>query len=78
VSDNYQGAYDVVSLMLDSGYSNIAYLTDNPVYPSPRCDRFSGYQQALEARRLFFREKVVIVDDYGELGIGVVKSALVG
>ncbi len=63
VSDNFGGAYQLVSHLIESGCKRIAYITENPVYPTPRRERFRGYQAALEDYGLVFCEKLILVPD---------------
>ena len=63
VSDNFAGAYQLVSHLIERGCRRIAYVTENPVYPTPRRERFRGYQTALEDHGLTFSEKLILVPD---------------
>lgn len=63
VSDNFGGAYQLVSHLIERGCRRIAYITENPVYPTPRRERFRGYQTALEDNGLTFCEKLILVPD---------------
>lgn len=70
-SNNFDGSYQLVSHLIDRGCRRIAYATDSPVYPTPRRERFQGYQKALEDHGLTFCEKLIIVPDSDDAYVGL-------
>jgi GntR family transcriptional regulator of arabinose operon len=61
VSDNYKGAYEIVTHMLSKGYKRIAFVTHPNMYLSSCEDRYKGYQAALEDYKLSCNEKILFL-----------------
>jgi len=74
VSDNFGGTYQVVKHLIERGCKRIVYLTENPVYPTPRRDRFRGYQAALEDHGLTFAEKLILVPESDDAHVTIQES----
>lgn len=57
-TDNYNGAFEAVELLINEGFNNIAYLTisDNLLIMK---ERLAGYKAALEAHNLPFKPEFV-------------------
>jgi len=57
-TDNYKGAFEAVELLINEGFTNIAYLTisDNLVIMK---ERLAGYKAALDAYNLPFKQEYV-------------------
>ncbi|MGW8317338.1 MAG: substrate-binding domain-containing protein, partial [Bacteroidales bacterium] len=62
--DNFKGAYEAVSFLLEQGYRRIAYISGLIEIPTSR-QRESGYKKALEEFGVPFREELVKYGDSG-------------
>ena len=63
-SDNYQGAYDAVSYLVDRGHTEIACLQGLPG-TSPNEQRVRGYREALQAHGIVPDMNLIRGDSYG-------------
>ncbi|MDZ7371747.1 MAG: LacI family transcriptional regulator [candidate division KSB1 bacterium] len=64
-SDNFRGAYDAVTYLIECGHVHIACLQGVP-YTSPNQERVAGYRQALEDAGIPFNEDWVAGDSFIE------------
>jgi LacI family sucrose operon transcriptional repressor len=62
-SDNYQGAYDAVQVLIDEGAREIAYIGGLPDLSTSR-SRYRGYLDALKANRISLNRELVFQKDY--------------
>ncbi|TGD79534.1 LacI family DNA-binding transcriptional regulator [Hymenobacter wooponensis] len=58
VTNDFQGAYDAVTHLLDQGYTRVAHIK-GPPHPENTRQRFAGYRAALAAYDLPFRPEYV-------------------
>lgn len=59
--DDFEGSYQVVSHLLDQGYTNIAHFS-GPKHLNVYRDRMNGYIKALEDRGISIQENLIISD----------------
>jgi LacI family transcriptional regulator len=58
VTNDFQGAYDAVTHLLEQGYTRVAHIK-GPIHPHNTRQRFAGYQAALAAYGVPFRPEYV-------------------
>src|SRR5690606_14065255 len=59
INNNFQGAYEAVSHLIQQGYQNIVHIS-GPQHSSIYKDRFEGYKKALADHGLSFRTELVV------------------
>lgn len=64
-SNNYQGAVDAVSMLIENGHTNIACI-QGLVNTSPNNDRVSGYIDAHKKYGLPVNKSLIVGDSFGE------------
>jgi len=66
--DNFKGAYEGVSYLIEKGYKKIAFIT-GPFSTTTSKDRLKGYEKALEDYNISFNESLIFEGVYkGEWG----------
>ncbi|GBG07786.1 hypothetical protein PAT3040_02347 [Paenibacillus agaridevorans] len=61
-SDNFDGAYQAVSYLIEQGHRNIAFLSLKIDYASSVHERYRGYCEALSDHRIPLRRELVMED----------------
>lgn len=56
--DNFRGAYQAITHLIENGYKSIAHINTNTTL-SMAADRFKGYKKALEDAGMFYNENIV-------------------
>ncbi|WP_285008540.1 LacI family DNA-binding transcriptional regulator [Pedobacter faecalis] len=64
-ADNFKGAYEATTHLLDQGYRNIAHITTNTTL-SISTDRLNGYKQALQDQGITYRPELVKYCSYSD------------
>ncbi len=75
VIDNFKGAYDAASHLINNGYKNIAVLT-NSEYLSITKERLAGYKEALLAHDLKINENYIQHCFYGGMIFSEIEEAV--
>ncbi|MCK4558268.1 MAG: LacI family DNA-binding transcriptional regulator [Calditrichia bacterium] len=65
-SDNYQGAYEAISYLIDNGHRRIACI-QGLENTSPNNDRIRGYKDALLNNHIPYVKSIIVGDSFGEL-----------
>jgi len=65
-SDNYQGAYEAVSYLINNGHRRIACI-QGLEHTSPNNDRVKGYKDALLNNNISSENFIIVGDSFGEL-----------
>lgn len=58
IADNFNGAYEATMHLIDSGYKNIAHIT-NPAHTSIARERLAGYKKALTDKGIAINEQYI-------------------
>ncbi len=64
-SDNFNGAQQGVTYLIENGHTHIACIQGLPD-SAPNIDRVNGYKAALSANRVALQENLIIGDNFGE------------
>jgi len=69
VSDNYQGAYDGTTHLIELGHTNIGVI-GGPAYSEPMVDRIQGIRAAIESRGLTIPPERMVIDSEQQFEMG--------
>lgn len=73
IVDNFQGAYQGVSHLLDCGYKKIVFIS-GPLLSKPGIDRYEGYKKALKEFDISDQDAMVLEGEYkSEWGYDAIK-----
>ena len=61
--DNYNGAYQSIQKLIDSGHRHIAFIA-GPMTSSSALDRFNAYTAALSANHILLNEEYILYGDF--------------
>src|SRR5918993_2401502 len=75
IVNNFQGAYDATSHLINAGYHKIAHITSSPNVSITR-ERLAGYRSAMEENNLAFDETLVMYCAHGGMDHGEVETAI--
>ncbi len=74
--DNFSGAYDGVTYLIEKGYRKIAFIT-GPFSTTTSKDRLKGYEKALEDHNITLNESLIFEGEYkGQWGTKATKMIL--
>ncbi len=74
-SDNFDGAYQAVSYLIEQGHRNIAFLSLKIDYASSVHERYRGYCEALSDHRIPLRREL-IMEDYSPANMAAIAERL--
>jgi LacI family transcriptional regulator len=75
VADNYTGAYDATTELINTGYRKIAHITSS-VNVSITAERLNGYRAALEQHNINVDETLIKYCPHGGKDLGEIENAL--
>lgn len=75
IADNFKGAYEATTHLINSGYKNIAHITSS-TNVSITAERLKGYEQALEENGIPVKEHYIKYCPYGGKDVDEVQQAL--
>jgi len=75
IADNFKGAYDATTNLINSGYKKIAHITSLP-HISVTAERLKGYQAALTESGLSINENYIKYCPHGGKDIAEIETAL--
>jgi len=75
IADNYKGAYEGTTHLLNTGYKRIAHVTSSPTL-SITAERLEGYKKALEDNGIAFNEEYIKYCLHGGRDLNEIETAI--